>query len=115
MAVTKARSVKICVMACSLYSCQTETSTIKKTEITYQTSTTVTNSLVGTLLGVRLTISSSTPSRKEMMMTRTFTSHASHARSLNLLSVISVMMLEIVGPRPEPGPNAGLIDVCYPE
>src|SRR5579864_1949231 len=74
-------------MACCLYSSQRERSTTKKTETVYQTRTTLMNSRVETLFGVRLTMSSSTASRNEMMMTRTFTSHASHDRSLNLLPI----------------------------
>src|SRR5215472_1204995 len=88
MAVTNTRSVKIWVIAWSLNSCHRETNTMKKTETVYQTRMMVMKRRVGTLLGVRLTIRSSMASRKDMTMTRTFTSHASHARSLNLVSPI---------------------------
>src|SRR6516165_3730328 len=88
MAVTNTRSVKIWVTAWSLNSCHRETNTIKKTETVYQTRMMVMNRRVGTLLRVRLTIRSSMASRKDTTMTRTFTSHANHARSLNLVSPI---------------------------
>src|SRR5215813_3466850 len=87
MAVANARSVKIWVMACSLYSSQRDRSTTKNTDTAYHTSATLTNSRIDTLVGVRLTIKSSTASRNEMMMTRAFTSQASHDRSLNLLPI----------------------------
>src|SRR5579872_2356717 len=48
----------------------------------------VTNRGAGTRLGVKSMISSSTASKKAMMTTRTFTSHASHDLSLNLVSSI---------------------------
>src|SRR5215469_1518798 len=78
------------MMACCLYSSHKESRTTKNTETVYQTRTTFTNRRVETLFGVRLTISSSTASRNEMMMTRTFTSHASHDRSLNLLPILAL-------------------------
>src|SRR5215469_331160 len=87
MAVAKARSVKIWVSACSLYSSQRDSRTTKKTETAYQIRATLTKSRVETLVGVRLTINNSTANKNEMMMTRTFTSHASHDRSLNLLPI----------------------------
>src|SRR5215472_15335539 len=93
MAVTNTRSVKIWVIAWSLNSCHRETNTMKKTETVYQTRMMVMKRRVGTLLGVRLTIRSSMASRKDMTMTRTFTSHASHARSLNLVSPICTCSL----------------------
>src|SRR6266404_2828873 len=88
MAVANARSVKIWVIACSLYSCHSENSTIKKNETAYQPTISVVKTRAGTTLGVRLMISSSMASRKVMMTTRALTSHASHARSLNLVSAI---------------------------
>src|SRR5215472_7957056 len=87
MAVAKARSVKIWVMACSLYSSHRESRTTKNTETVYHKSATLMNNRVETFVGVRLTISNSTASRNEIMMTRAFTSHASHDRSLNLLPI----------------------------
>src|SRR5258708_15005905 len=89
MAVANARSVNIWVIACSLYSCHSENSTIKKNEIAYQPTISVEKRRAGTTFGVRLMISSSMASRKVMMTTRALTSHASQARSLNLVSVIS--------------------------
>src|SRR5215510_12700178 len=86
-AVAKARSVKIWMMAWSLYSSHKESRTTKKTNTVYQTRTTLMNRRVETLFGVRLTINNSTASRNEMMTTRTLTSHASHERSLNLVPI----------------------------
>src|SRR5579864_8642853 len=87
---------------------------MKKTETVYQTRTMPTNARVGTLFGVRLTTSSSTASKKEMMMTRTLTSHASHARSLKLVSLISAANRRSKRPdqasRVRPG-----VDGTYPE
>src|SRR5438309_10711293 len=88
MAVMNARSVKIWVTAWSRNSSHSVTSREKNTETVNQTTTTVIKARTGTLLGVRLTISSSTANRKEMMRTRTLTSHASHDRSLNFVSPI---------------------------
>src|SRR5437016_955598 len=93
MAVMKPRSAKIWVSAWSLYSSHRLLSREKNTEIVNHTTITVMNARTGTLLGVRLTISSSTASKKEMMRTRTFTSHASHDRSLNFVSPIRTKTL----------------------
>src|SRR5216683_1967345 len=60
----------------------------KKTETVYQVRIMMMKRRMGTTLGVRLTISSSTANRNETIMTRTFTSHASHDRSLNRMSAI---------------------------
>src|SRR5258708_34731255 len=60
----------------------------KKTETVYQVRIMMMKSRMGTTLGVRLPISSSNANRNETIMTRTFTSHASHDRSLNRMSAI---------------------------
>src|SRR5215813_5984264 len=74
-------------MAWSRYSSHRDSRTTKNMDTVYHNSATFTNSRVDTFVGVRLTISNSTASRNEMMMTRAFTSHASHDRSLNLLTI----------------------------
>src|SRR5215813_6520157 len=74
-------------MAWSRYSSHRDSRTTKNMDTVYHNSATFTNSRVDTLVGVRLTISNSTASRNEMMMTRAFTSHANHDRSLNLLTI----------------------------
>src|SRR5215468_3327478 len=79
---------------------------MKKTETVYQVRMTETNRRIGTRLGVRLTMRSSTPSKNEMIMTRTFVSHASHARSLNLVSPMSACVFQ--SPRP-PGSPSGQV------
>src|ERR1051326_6964436 len=82
-------------MAWCLVSCQSETRNIKKKETVNQTTITVSNKRTLTLLGVSRAMRSSTARSAEMTMTRTFTSHASHARSLNLVSPISACFLSV--------------------
>src|SRR3954447_5867024 len=112
-AVMNARSVRIWTMAWRLDSCHSEASNMKKKETINQATITVSNKWMLTLLGVSLAMSSSTARRIEMTMTRTFTSHASHARSLNLMSPISACSC-CVSIEDPPAEQAGLIDSGLP-
>src|SRR6185312_3998258 len=63
--------------------------TTKKKETVNQATMVVSNRRIGTLFGVRLTMTSSTANKNEIAATRTLASHVSHARSLNFISPIS--------------------------
>src|SRR3954452_4446679 len=94
-------------MAWRLVSCQSETRNMKKNETVNQATMTVSNKRTLTLLGVKRAMKSSTASRAEMTMTRTFTSHASHARSLNLVSPISACFFIVLSIEDPPAEQAG--------
>src|SRR5258707_5157884 len=94
-------------MAWRLDSCHSEARNMKRKETVNQATITVSNRWTLTLLGVSFAMSNSTARRIEMTMTRTFTSHASHDRSLNLLSPISACFLYCFSIEDPPAEQSG--------